>query len=250
MGDNDAVVVFNGMSPNNSQPVLSFVTSVHTDLSPSTLMLRPGTPTAPGTNVSVSPIQQATITFDSVTTSGATSVTTTNTNPLPLPAGFSLGNPPIYYEISTTATFAGNAQVCFSYTAAQFTGPESSLRLLHDDHGTWVDVTTSQDLANHILCGQVTSFSPFTIGVGSIPYLFQALVDDLNRIATQPGERRSLLAKAIAGRAANQRGDNPTAVNQLTALKSEVAAQNGKLITSVDAQYLTDEVNTLIGRLQ
>lgn len=250
MGDNDAVVVFNGMLPNNTQAPLSFITSVHTDLSPATLALRPGTPTAAGTNVSVSPIQQASITFDSITTSGATSVTTTNTNPLPLPAGFSLGNPPIYYEISTTATFAGNAQVCFSYNPAQFTGPESSMRLLHDTNGSWVDVTTSQDLTNHVICGEVTSFSPFTIGVGSIPYLFQSLVDDLNRIATQAGERRSLLAKAIAARASWQRGDNSTAVSQLTALNNEIAAQNGMLITPGDAQYLTDDVNSIIGRLQ
>ncbi|HMH49923.1 MAG TPA: SBBP repeat-containing protein [Candidatus Acidoferrum sp.] len=67
------------------------------------------TPT--GSNVVVQPVDLgATLTFDSVTTAGVSSLIRRNGGPAP-PAGFSLGTPPTYYDIKTTATFTSHVNV-------------------------------------------------------------------------------------------------------------------------------------------
>lgn len=55
-----------------------------------------------GLHVTVSPAPGATMTFARVLTSGQTTVTTSAGGPAP-PAGFALGDPPTYYELTTTA---------------------------------------------------------------------------------------------------------------------------------------------------
>jgi len=95
-----------------------------------------------------------------------TSVTTSSTGPTP-PAGFTLGNPPTYYELSTTAVFTGAVRVCINYSVISFNGLP---QLFHFENTPtppptkiWIDVTTSVDMANQIVCGQVTSLSPFAL---------------------------------------------------------------------------------------
>lgn len=123
--------------------------------------------TPAGTNVAVQPVDSTTgitpvrLTFDSVTTGGNTTLTTTSSGTAPT-SGFQLGNPPTYYEISTTATFSGSVTVCINYTGVSV-DDEASLRLYHYEGGAWVDVTTSLDTTNNIICGSVTSFSAFAI---------------------------------------------------------------------------------------
>jgi hypothetical protein len=80
-----------------------------------------------------------------------------------LPSGFTLGDPPVYFEITTTATFTGPVTVCFSYAGVTFAG--GAPRLLHYDDAldTWVDITTSVDAATTTVCGLTSSFSPFAI---------------------------------------------------------------------------------------
>jgi hypothetical protein len=80
----------------------------------------------------------------------------------PPPSGFQLGNPPTYYDIGTTVNYTQPVTACIPYDPAQYTDP-SSLRLLHYESATWLDVTTSNNVATHIICGQVTSLSPFLI---------------------------------------------------------------------------------------
>ncbi len=108
------------------------------------------------------------ITFASVDTAGTTSLATSSTGPPP-PAGFAFGEPVIYYEISTTASFS-SARICISY--AQTTvdpPPEASLELLHFEGGSWVPTTNqSLDTVNNVICGDATSFSPFAIA-GLLP---------------------------------------------------------------------------------
>ena len=77
-------------------------------------------------------------------------------------SGFSLGTPPTYYGITTTAVFTGTVAVCITYSPAQFADP-TMLHLLHLESNVWVDVTTSNDTGAHVICGQVSSFSPFVI---------------------------------------------------------------------------------------
>src|SRR6266540_2605107 len=124
-------------------------------------LLTPNTPA--GTNVSVDPVDQTTgtspvtLTFASVTQGGGTTLATSASGPSP-PAGFSLGNPPTYYELSTTASFSGSIEVCIDSTGISFPGPPT---LWHHEGGTWVNVTTSVNGA--IVCGSVTSLSPFAL---------------------------------------------------------------------------------------
>jgi hypothetical protein len=117
-----------------------------------------GGSTPGGSNVQV-PLSSVDLTFSSVTSSGTTSVVQSG-NGQPPPSGFKVGNPPSYFDISTTASFSGAIQVCIDYSTVSYGNP-NNLKLFHLEGGTWVDVTTSNDTVNHIICGSVTSLSPF-----------------------------------------------------------------------------------------
>ena len=82
------------------------------------------------------------------------------------PSNFSLGNPPVYKFINTTAVFDGDAALCLSYSQSTFPmGTEP--RLFHFINDAWEDVTTDVDSESELLCGSVTSFSPFALGIAS-----------------------------------------------------------------------------------
>ena len=67
-------------------------------------------------------------------------------------------------EVQTSATHTGKIEVSVAYDPATLTIPASSLRLMHKQGGTWVDVTKSVDSANHLVTGEVDSLSPFVLG--------------------------------------------------------------------------------------
>ena len=121
------------------------------------------TPT--GTNVSVQPADTTTgtspvtLTFSTVAQGGITSLTTSSTGPAPA-GGFALGTPANYYNLATTAVYSGSISLCINYTGISFT---ASPQLFHYNGTAWVNVTTSVDAVNHIVCGSVTSLSPFAI---------------------------------------------------------------------------------------
>lgn len=130
--------------------------------------------TTTGSGVVVQPVDSTTATtpvtveFGTVTDSGVSSVTTSTTGPPP-PSALKLGNPPTYYQISTTADVSGPIKVCVSYAGISF-GNELNLRLMHfeDTNGdgaadTWVDRTSSHDPVNDIICATVPSLSFFAI---------------------------------------------------------------------------------------
>ena len=71
-----------------------------------------------------------------------------------------MGSPPVYYELTTTAVFSGSILVCLDYTGIVFAGPPA---LDHFESGVMVDRTTSVDVLNEIVCGSVTSLSPFAL---------------------------------------------------------------------------------------
>ena len=102
-----------------------------------------------------------TVTFDKVIGAGNTAVVTSSMGPPP-PSGFRLGNPPVYYDISTTATFTGVVEVCITYDDDSFTpAVENKLRLRHRVDSAWVDATSSLDPDTNIICAKVTNFSLF-----------------------------------------------------------------------------------------
>jgi hypothetical protein len=122
--------------------------------------ISPSPNTAAGGSVAVQPVTGVTITFGSVTAAGTTAVTRSAAGPS-APAGFTLGSPAVYYDVSTTATFSGPATVCFSYAGVSFGAGMPAL--FHYQNNAWVNVTTSIDASNQVICGGVTSFSPFAV---------------------------------------------------------------------------------------
>ena len=131
-----------------------------TKISPSVLSSN----TPAGSGVTLPAGSGVVVSFPVVITAGNTAATTSNTGPTP-PAGFSLGTPPTYYDITTTATFTSPVKVCITYDPAQFGDP----RLLHFQGGSWVDVTSSLDTGDNVICGQVSSLSPFVIATAGNP---------------------------------------------------------------------------------
>ncbi len=135
--------------------------------------LGPPPNTLAGQGVVVQPVDLATgtspvtLTFANVTTSGNTTLTTTASPPPP--AGFKLGNPPTHYELATTASFDGGVKVCINYSGISFQNG-ADLKLFHFEDtnndsvaDTWEDRTVSLDTTGNIICGSVTSLSPFAI---------------------------------------------------------------------------------------
>jgi hypothetical protein len=130
--------------------------------------------TSTGTNVVVQPTSgvgttPVTISFADVTGSGETTLEVIDPaatgSPAP-PTGFSVGDPPLYYELQTTASFTGAVSVCFNYAGISFgTGTP---RLFHFEGGGWLDITTTVDTVNTMICGVTTSFSPFAIFVSPL----------------------------------------------------------------------------------
>jgi hypothetical protein len=129
-------------------------------------------PTPTGLGVVITPedsetgTSPVTLTFEEVTESGYTSLATSDSGPTP-PSGFELGEPPTYYDITTTAITAEDSQieVCIDYSDITFTDPPEALRLYHYDDtvGGWVDCTVSVDTTGQLIYGLVTSLSPFAI---------------------------------------------------------------------------------------
>lgn len=132
--------------------------------------------TPAGVNVQVLPLDSttggtpATLTFGSVTLAGTTSMTSGTTGPTP-PTGFSLGSPPIYYDISTTATVSGSVNICINYSASNFLVVPP--RLFHHEGYAWQDVTTSQSASE--VCGVVSSLSPFALFQDTTPPVIEGL---------------------------------------------------------------------------
>lgn len=197
--------------------------------------------TPAGSNVIVGPINGVTLTFSQVTQEGQTTVASSSSGTQP-PSGFKLGNPPIYHNISTTAVFNPPVEVCISYDDTQFR-QENNLKLTHFENGQWVNVTTSLDTVNNIICGNVSFFSEFA--------LFEDL--DVGYIVSQVEEfnldkdiEQGLLDKLNAAQSALNREQNKTAANILKAFANQVKAQKGKKITNEQANILLADANELI----
>ncbi len=121
-----------------------------------------------GANVEVLPAdrrsgtQPVQLTFDTVTSGGTTTLETSTTGPT-APVGFQLGDPPDYFNLSTTASFTGNVEVCVKYDETAYAPPESTMELLHYNGTSWVNITTILDVDANVVCGTTTSFSPFVL---------------------------------------------------------------------------------------
>ena len=131
-----------------------------------TLTLTFAIPTAVGTNVTVEPVVTegqgaVTMTFDQVTGAGTTTVTVLDLDESSVPPPGSVDVAGVVYEVTTTASFEGLVNLCFSYAGIDFGG--ATPRLFHFENGVWVDITTSVDPGTQTICGATTSLSPFAV---------------------------------------------------------------------------------------
>jgi len=104
------------------------------------------------------------VTFSEVTDEGSTTVVTTTAGPPP-PTGFKiigLAGVPLYFDINTDTSYSGGLTVCVRYDETQVAGQEANLKLMQRVDG-FVDITTSVDTANDIICGTTTGFSIFVV---------------------------------------------------------------------------------------
>jgi hypothetical protein len=134
-----------------------------------TTVCSPNTPAGSGVSV---PLNGGTtalagidVTFSSVATGGTTSVVTTTAGPPP-PTGFKivgLAEVPLYFDINTDASYSGDLTVCVRYDETQVARPEANLKLMQRGDQGFVNVTTSVDTANNIICGTTTHLSIFVV---------------------------------------------------------------------------------------
>ncbi len=122
--------------------------------------------TPAGEDVPVSPMTGVEMTFDEITGEGNTDAIVQTGGPPP-PEGFATvpSDPTTYYNITSTATYSGQIEICIAYDEADLAGRESGLTLQHFDGAEWVDITSDRDPINNIICGLTGTLSPFVMAV-------------------------------------------------------------------------------------
>ena len=152
--------------------------------------------TPSGSGVSVTPVVASSegttpstvkLTFESVETAGTTTVAAASTpsdGASQPPATFFVGSPAVYYDVKTTASFAGSVTLCFSWQEGQFV-IESGIKLFHFENSAWQDVTTSLDVTTNTVCGIVNSLSPFALFEPSFTYTFSGFFQPVDNPPTR-----------------------------------------------------------------
>lgn len=81
-------------------------------------------------------------------------------------SGFTING--VYYDIATTASFTGHVKLTLPYDQVNVSDT-FLLHLYHFDSAanTWVDVTTTIDISNHTVSGEVYSFSWLAVGTSN-----------------------------------------------------------------------------------
>jgi hypothetical protein len=109
------------------------------------------------------------VTFSQVDVAGTFTynyLTNTSQGYVPISSNYVLSNqtmPPSYWALSTTATYSGTIRVCINSQVAPF----YSLLHYQSPPGVWQNVTTDlvqQFFGGFLVCGSVTSLSPFALG--------------------------------------------------------------------------------------
>jgi parallel beta-helix repeat protein len=111
-------------------------------------------------------ISGTTIKFSNITLGGVTTVNTTELGYDP-PQGFRLvTEPPLYYDIKTTANYSELIMIGMSYNDTGLTlAEEKNLKLMHwnETLHQWKNITTYVDTENNMVYGETTHISTFTI---------------------------------------------------------------------------------------
>lgn len=135
--------------------------------------------TIAGPNVVVAPVDNdgrtdVALKFADVATPGTTTVTRLESGDAYPDGGFSsLTNPPLYYDIETTAVFSSalGVLVCITFDASGLSDDQAAgQHLYHYVGGAWADITDTALSGTGKVCGRTTSFSPFAVGQPRWPF--------------------------------------------------------------------------------
>jgi hypothetical protein len=130
--------------------------------------------TQSGSSITVSPAQLSSLTFATVTAPGMTSVFGITASRLPaLPGGYRLLNG-LAYQVTTTATIAGNVTICFAVPWVDDAGTFATVRILQATGATFVDRTVlapdspAPSFDSRRVCARTTSLGPFVIATRDV----------------------------------------------------------------------------------
>jgi hypothetical protein len=206
----------------------------------------PGSQETPaGTNVEVEPLPGVDLSFGEVTAPGTTEVSLRTTVP-PLPAGLQVGDPPAFYEITTTASFTGSVRVCVPYGAAP---AGSDPVLMHFENGAWVPASAiTFTVVPAVVCGDVSSLSPFAavfappaLQLGDIVADVEALIDaGLGARARDKLEDVAAKLNSAVARLARSPADRQGALGDLEGAAGDLASARRDGVAAGDA--LADRV--------
>ncbi|MEP6944628.1 MAG: LamG-like jellyroll fold domain-containing protein [Acidobacteriota bacterium] len=133
---------------------------------------------------SQSVVNDATITFEDVTTAGTTTDYTIDPTTVgTLPPGYTQTG--LAYDISTTAVYSGLVTECFYIPSITDPTVFSKLKVLHSESGILADKTSSYRFSTSVVCARTTSLSPFVIANGLVPTAANVAVD--GRVTTADG---------------------------------------------------------------
>lgn len=131
-------------------------------------VMRAFTPAGTDVHVSLGGIQLA---FDEVAASGTTTVAVSSNGPS-FPSGLEIiPDLAVFFDVSTTATYSGSVEVCIGYGGASLPGSESGVTLLHyaGSPPSWVEITTTRDTEQHLVCGTATYLSILAVAWSPLP---------------------------------------------------------------------------------
>jgi nitrous oxidase accessory protein NosD len=152
--------------------------------------------TGTGGNVTVVYGSGVSLTFGNVTSSGITTINETLIGPAP-PSGFTLAmEPPMYYDVKTSANYTGIITISIPYNDTGMTEEEeSTLKLMHwnETEQQWINITISVDIENNVIVGETTGLSYFGLMTTSVfPWDVTgdgyAGIDDIVLVAEHFGE--------------------------------------------------------------
>jgi len=240
------------------------ITKVRTGLSPLSLAVRPPTPISTTTTslqltqsgcdatCTNNGIAGVTIGFPGgVTSPGTMTAATTNRNPNNVPAGFSLGPVPIFYEISVGGglAFNGQATLCIPFNYSDWPDP-SKIVIQHLVSGAWVPQLTTVNYTTGQACTSVTSFSPFVLGVYDTNFLLDDLLATIATLSGNQGLINSLRVKAEHAAGSYDANALDEVRSQLNALSNQIQAQSGKKLLTIDqANALIAQIATIVAHL-
>lgn len=179
------------------------------------------------------------LTFGTVTQAGTTTISESTAGPN-APANFAIfqsagvnGNTgQFFYDITTTAVFSGQVQVCLTYDPTRLKTPEATLELGHysDTTQTWEIITEEgyPDTANNRICGLTNSFSLFA-GLEPLDRDVDGVLDAEDNCPVTVNPDQDDLDGDSIGNACDLDGDGDGIVNDEDRCPSLASSDNGDL---------------------